>query len=235
MALPSLNTPEFETVIPSIKEPIKFRPFLVKEEKILYMALESQDAKETKDAILRVLETCIKTPGIEVNKLTTYDVEFLFLKLRAKSVGEIIKVQVKHPDSECEHSTEVEINLDDIEIHYNPDHVDKIDLGNDIGIKMSMPDLSTVLEIGGADLDIDSLFKLMINSIDFVYDQENVYEDFTEKEIQDFLESLTQEQFAKVQNFFETAPKLYYDVSWKCEACGQPDTVRLEGLQSFFT
>ena len=112
------------------------------------------------------------------------------------------------------------------EIHYNPDHVDKIDLGNDIGIKMSMPDLSTVLEIGGADLDMDSLFKLMVNSIDFVYDLDNVYEDFTAEEMQDFLESLTQEQFAKVQNFFETAPKLYYDVCWKCEACGQPDTVR---------
>ena len=234
MTLPKLVTPEFETVIPSSKEKIKFRPFLVKEEKILYMALESGDANDIKNGVIQILDSCILTPGIKVNELASYDVEYIFLRLRAKSVGEIIKVNVKHPDSDCTHETMCEINLDEVEVLFDEKHTDKIDLGNGVGIKMKMPSLDKILSLVGDD-DVENLFELVLNAIQFIYDEKDVYEEFTKKELEDFIESLTKEQFEKVQEFFSTAPKLYYDVHWVCEECGKPDTVRLEGLQSFFT
>jgi hypothetical protein len=234
MALPKLVTPEFETVIPSTKEPIKFRPFLVKEEKVLYMALESGEPKDMKNAILSILDSCIITPDIDVNSFATFDVEYLFLKLRSKSVGEIIKVNLKHRNkTSCVHETEYKLNLDKIQVKFNDDHKDIVQLDNKIGVKMKMPSLDNVLSIQG-DMNIDNIFELIKHSIVYVFDEENVYDDFTKEELQDFIENISQEQFNKIQSFFDTAPKLCEDITWTCKECNETETIRLEGLQSFF-
>lgn len=235
MALPRLTTPEFETVIPSSKEKIKFRPFLVKEEKILYMALESGDTNDIKNALLSVIDSCVLTPGIDVEKFATYDVEYLFLRIRAKSVGEIINVNLKHQNSECRHETPYQLNLENIEVIFNKEHKDKIDLGNNIGVKMKMPSLNKVLSLQDSEGIVDGIFNLILNSIEYVYDNDNIYEEFTEIELREFLESLKQDQFTEIQKFFDTLPKLYHDITWECKNCGKTETVRLEGLQSFFT
>jgi hypothetical protein len=235
MTLPRLTAPEFETVIPSSKEKIKFRPFLVKEEKILYMALESRESNDIKNALLSVIDSCILTPGIDVEKFATYDVEYLFLRIRAKSVGEVINLNLKHQNGECQHETPYQLNLENIEVMFNKEHRDKIDLGNNIGIKMKMPSLNKVLSLQDSEGSVDGIFNLILNSIEYVYDNDNIYEEFTEPELKEFLESLTQDQFTEIQKFFDTLPKLYHDITWKCENCGKTETVRLEGLRSFFT
>lgn len=233
MALPRLTTPEFETVIPSSKEKIKFRPFLVKEEKILYMALESGETNDIKNALLSVIDSCILTPGIDVEKFATYDVEFIFLRLRAKSVGEIINLNLKHQNSDCQHETPYQLNLENVHVHFNEDHNDKINLGNNIGIKMKMPNLNKILSLGDTN-DIEVIFNLILACTEYVYDSDNIYEEFTDDEMREFIESLTQDQFAEIQKFFDTMPSLYHDITWKCEQCGEEETVRLQGMQSFF-
>ena len=175
MTLPKLVTPEFETVIPSSKEKIKFRPFFVKEEKILYMALESGYANDIKNGVIQILDSCILTPGIKVNELASYDIEYIFLKLRSKSVGEVIKISVKHPDSDCDHETVCEVNLDNVEILFDERHTDKIDLGNGVGIKMKMPSLDKILSLVGDD-DVENLFEIVLNDIQLIYDEKDVYE-----------------------------------------------------------
>jgi len=234
MALPKLATPEFETVIPSTKEPIKFRPFLVKEEKILYMALESGDTNDIKNGILGILDNCILTPGVNVNEFATYDVEYLFLKLRSKSVGEIISLNIKHQYSECEGIKSYELNLDDVEIHYNEDHKDTIMITDKVGIKMKMPNLTDVLNNTINDIDVDSIFKLLLKSVECIFDEENVYDEFSEDELKEFMDNLTQDQFLEVQKFFDTIPKLYHSIEWTCDQCGETETIELQGLQSFF-
>ena len=234
MALPKLVTPEFETVIPSTKEPIKFRPFLVKEEKILYMALESGDTNDIKNGILSILDNCILTPGVNVNEFATYDVEYLFLKLRSKSVGEIISLNIKHQYSECEGIKSYELNLDDVEIHYNEDHKDTIMITDKVGIKMKMPNLTDVLNNTSNDIDVDSIFKLLLKSVECIFDEENVYDEFSEDELKEFMDNLTQDQFLEVQKFFDTIPKLYHSIEWTCDKCGETETIELQGLQSFF-
>jgi hypothetical protein len=232
MTLPRLTAPEFETVIPSSKEKIKFRPFLMREEKILYMALEGGDQKEIFNSVMRMLESCILTPGIEYTKFTSYDLEYLFLKLRAKSVGEQINVSLKHS---CGASTKVSINIEDISIQYNESHQNKIDLGGGIGIKFVDPKAAFLQEVEIGSNEIDQMMSLIYNCIELVYDENDVYEDFTQEELLEFIENLSKDQFEKIMQFFNTLPKLSHEVSYKCSGCGEKETVVLEGLQSFFT
>ena len=237
MALPIIATPEFHTEIPSTKEPIKFRPFLVKEEKVLYMALESGDNKDIFNATQTILDNCILTPGIELDKFTTYDIEYLFLQLRAKSVGEVLEVNVRHPDEdyECKAVTKVSINIDDIKIQFDENHNDKIDLGTGVGIQMMDPKASSVLKIRQDANQLEQMLDVVYSSVKLVYDQDDVYEDFTKEEFGTFMEGLTKEQFTLLTDWFETAPKLLHEISFVCEECGKPETIKLEGLQSFFT
>jgi len=231
MALPSLTAPEFFTKIPSTGKEIKYRPFLVKEEKILLMALEGNDQTEITNAIITILGNCLEE-GIDIDKLATFDVEYLFLRLRGKSVGEVIELRMSHADSECKHRTEVEVNIDDINVtEERPEN--KIQLTDEIGIKLryaGVNDLKTMNPDSSEDL-----FALIVDCIEFIYDSENVYSEFTKKELADWLEQLSSEQFKKITNFFETAPKLSHKIEWKCSACGEEDSLTLEGLTSFFT
>jgi hypothetical protein len=233
MALPSISTPEFTTQIPSTGETIKYRPFLVKEEKILLMALEGNDNAEINDAVQRILNSCI-IDDIDTNNLSTFDIEYLFLQLRGKSVGEVIELTVTHPKGDCTHKTEIAINVDEIQL-VNADNEKKIMLTDDVGVMMKYPTMKETLSVSSVENETDTMFKLISMSVDYVFDMENVYNDFTEKEIEDWINTLNQSQFKKIVEFFQNMPKLEYDIEWTCESCGKKDEVKLEGLQSFFT
>lgn len=230
MALPSISTPEFITKIPSTGQEIKYRPFLVKEEKILLMALEGGDQKEITRSIITLLKNCILV-DVDVEKLATFDVEFLFLKLRGKSVGEVVELTVAHTESECPHRSDVSINLDAIEV--NGEIQDgKVQITDEIGVKLHYPTIDSTL---GVDADnADSMFGMIIDCIDYIYDQEEVYNEFTKDELKDWVDQLNQSQFKKITDFFQDMPKLSHKVDWKCEKCGEEDSIELEGLQSFF-
>jgi len=230
MALPSIATPEFSTNIPSTGEKIVFRPFLVKEEKILLMALEGNDQQEITTAILNILNSCILSE-VDVSKLSTFDVEFLFLNLRGKSVGEVIEVKMGHTDGECKALTDASIKIDDIGI-VNEISDGKIMLTDDVGVKMRYP---TVQDVAKLDMkNSDDTFGLIAQCVEFIFDQENVYNEFTQEEIIDWVGNLNQTQFKNIALFFEGMPKLSYELKWKCDACGESETRTIEGLQGFF-
>jgi hypothetical protein len=232
MALPALASPEFMTEIPSTKQQIKFRPFLVREEKILYMALEGQDAKEIENAIVTILSNCI-LDTIDINKLTLFDIEYLFLQLRGKSVGEKVELMLSHSDenNECQHKTKLEVDLDSIKIQGEVSD-GKLMLDDKIGVKVRYPYINDASLVGKNESDVFGTLSIFV---EYVFDKDNVYNDFTKEEINDWLESLNQNQFRKLIEFFENVPKLAHDVEWTCPECKQKDSIKLEGLQSFFT
>ena len=232
MSLPQLTSPEFVTKVPSTGKEISYRPFLVREEKILLMALEGGDEKEISKAITNILTSCILS-DVKIDELATFDVEFLFLKLRGKSVGEVIELKLAHsdPDSECKHRTEVEINLD--EINVVGDISDgKIQLNDELGIKLRYAGIDDVDKIDSKSTE--QIYDLVVQCVDYIYDTDNVYDDFTKKEMSDWLEQLSTAQFQKITNFFESSPKLSHTIEWTCPECGEKDTIVLEGMQSFF-
>lgn len=235
MPLPKLVTPEFTVKVPSTKEPVKIRPFLVKEEKVLFIAMEGEDAKDIEGAIVNILESCILTPGIDVKKLPSYDLEYLFLQLRGKSVGENIKLRLSHgEDKECKAVTEVEINVDDVQVYFDENHTNNIQISDDIGIKFRDPSLGDLTSVTISDNNYDTVVNVVANCIDMVYDKEDVYDNFTFEEASEFLNSMTQDQFVKVQGFFDTLPRLRHTITWTCPECGETDSVTVEGLQNFF-
>ena len=231
MALPSLSSPEFITEIPSTKAKIKFRPFLVREEKILYMALEGGDATEIQNATVKVLNDCILTPDVDVSNLATFDVEHLFLQLRGKSVGENIDIVLRHQDSDCKETVNVSINLDDIKVTGEISD-GKIMLTDDIGIKMKYPRAGDITKLQTSEINI---FNSIAYLVDFIYDKDNVYNDYSIEEIAEWLEQLNQKQFQLITDFMNNMPKLSHTVEWTCNVCGEKETIVLEGLQSFFT
>lgn len=239
MALPKLVTPEFDTVIPSTKEAIKFRPFLVKEEKVLFMALESGEQNDIYNAVISILDSCILTKGIKKEKLASYDLEYLFLKLRAKSVGETIELKLKHLKPEfaekCSHATPVMINVDDIEVKYDETHEYTVDLGGGVGIQLSDPKISDLIKLEAAGGQMEQMLEVVCNSIDMFYDENDIYQDFTIEEAREFIDNLTKDNFEKITSFFDTMPKLTHEIIFTCPECGETETIKLEGMQSFFT
>ena len=232
MTLPIISTPKFTTDVPSTGETVHFRPFLVKEEKILLMAMEGGDANEMTEATKTILQNCIEE-DIDINKLATFDVEYLFLKLRAKSVGEMIELRIGHTgDTSCEHKTEVSINIDDIKVE-GVDTNNKIMVTDTVGIVVHYP---SMMDVAHLDIDDkDTPFKIIASCIEMVFDGDNVYEEFSEQEMIQWLEGLSQSQFAKVSEFFSKMPKLSHKIEWKCEKCKKKDSFVIEGLASFFT
>ena len=234
MALPKLETPKYSVEIPSTKETIEYRPFLVKEEKVLLIAQESNDQKQIIKAMKDIISACTFEKA-NVNRLTTYDVEYLFLQLRAKSVGETVKVKVKC--EECDHLTTITIPLNDIKITEPEKKVDStLQLNEDIGITLrpfSIDDLSKV-EAGTSANELTSTIALCIDTI---FDKENVYDskDSSKKELEEFVDSLHHQHIEKIQEFMLNQPKICYTVEWTCSECGHKNTKVLEGLQSFFT
>ena len=238
MPLPKIATPTYELVLPSNNKTVKYRPFLVKEEKLLVLALESEDTKQITNAIKAVLSSCIQTRGVKVETLPTFDIEYLFLHIRGKSVGEVIEVNLYAPD-DGKTSVPVEINIDDIKVQKDKEHDKKIKLDDNLVMEMKYPSLDQFInnnfEIGG-DVSFEKSFELIAASIDTVYTDEEVWSasDCTKKELIDFLEQMNTVQFKQVEKFFETMPKLSHEVTFINPKTKKENTVLLEGLTSFF-
>ena len=238
MPLPTIATPTYELELPSIGKKIKYRPFLVKEEKLLVLALESEDTKQITTAIRAVLKNCIQTRGVKVENLPTFDIEFLFLNIRGKSVGEEIEVNLICPDDK-ETSVPVTINIDDIKITKDKDHTNKIKLDKSLMMEMKYPSLDEFIKNNfdfTGDPDMDQSFDLIASCIDKIYTEEEVWStaDCTKKEVTEFLEQMNSRQFKGIEKFFTTMPKLSHSIDITNPNTGVKSTVVLEGLSSFF-
>jgi citrate lyase gamma subunit len=238
MPLPRIATPTYELELPSTEQTIKFRPFLVKEEKLLVIALESEDTKQITNAIKTVIKNCIETKGIKVETLPTFDIEYLFLNIRAKSVGEEIEVNIICPDDE-ETSVSVKINVDDIKVQTNEDHTNRIKLDDTLMMEMKYPSLEQFIK-NNFDISnnnaIDQSFELVASCVDKIYNEDEVWAaaDVTKKELMDFLDQMNTSQFKQIEKFFETMPKLSHTIKVKNPNTEVESEVVLEGLSSFF-
>ena len=239
MPLPTISTPTYELTLPSSNRKIKYRPFLVKEEKILIIAMESQDTKQIARAVKDVLAKCILTKGTKVDKLATFDIEYLFLNIRGKSVGEHIEVMVTCPDDE-KTQVPMSINIDDIKIQKDKDHSSDIVLDDTYTLRMKYPSLNEFIKsnFAGAvdDMNVDDTFDLIASCIEQVYSEEESWSsaDCTKKELKDFLEQLDSKQFKMIEKFFETMPKLSHTVTVINPNTKKENKIVLEGLQNFF-
>lgn len=234
MALPNLNQQTFELNVPSTDERIKFRPFLVKEEKILLQALESNKMKDIASAVKVIIENC--TFGkIDVNKLPSFDLEYIFLHIRAKSVGEVAKIKVLSPDDKTTY-VETNIDLTKINVEVDVEHTNKIELTDTAGVIMNYPTLELFIKNDYEGPNVDNLLGMFAECIDQIYDGDDVYDyaDTSEKERVEFLENLTKEQFDKIAHFFSSMPKLKHKVKITNPNTNKKNTVILEGLRSFF-
>jgi hypothetical protein len=238
MPLPKIATPTYELELPSTGETVQYRPFLVKEEKLLVIALESEDTKQITTAIKTVIKNCILTKNIKVESLPTFDIEYLFLNIRGKSVGEELEVNIVCPD-DGETQVPVKINLDDIQVQKNEEHSNKIKLDNTIMMEMKYPSLDQFIK-SNFDFNeknaMDQSFELIGSCIDKIYTEDEVWSasDVTKKEIADFLESMNSSQFKGIEKFFETMPKLSHTIKVKNPVTEIESEVILEGLASFF-
>ena len=232
MPLPKIATPSYTLEIPSLKKEIKYRPFLVKEEKILIIAMESEDSKQIAEAVKTVIGNCILTKGIKVDQLATFDIEYLFLNIRGKSVGET------GPD-DGQTQVPVSINLDDIKIDISKEHSRDIKLDDNLTLRMKYPSMKEFIKTNfGNDfsMSVDDTFDLILSCIEQVYSEEESWaaSDCTSKELSEFIEQLTSSQFKEVEKFFSTMPKLSHILKIKNPNTGIESEVLLEGLSSFF-
>ncbi len=237
MPLPKLSTPTYELEVPSTGKKIKYRPFLVKEEKILLLAMETEDEKQMASAVKTILSNCIQTSRFKVDSLSLFDIEYIFLNIRGKSVGETVDLNITCPDDN-ETVVGVEIDLDDIKVQKSDDHSNIIKLNDDVSIVMKYPSMDLFIKNNMKETtsEVDDVFEIASMCIDQVVEGEEVYEsaNFTKKEVLEFLDSLDTKQFMDLQKFFETMPKLSHTVSIKNPNTGVKSDVVIEGLASFF-
>ena len=238
MPLPKIAAPTYELELPSTKSTIKYRPFLVKEEKLLVLALESEDTKEITTAIKSVIKNCIQTRGIKVETLPTFDIEYLFLNIRGKSVGEEVEVNIIAPD-DGETQISVTIALNDIKVVEHEDHNKQIKLDDNLMMEMKYPSLDQFIK-NNFDFDqrnnIDQSFELISTCIDKIYNEDEVWStsDVSKKEVIEFLEQMNSLQFKQIEKFFETMPKLSHTLNVVNPKTKVKSSVVLEGLSSFF-
>ena len=238
MPLPKISTPTYELVLPSSNKKIKYRPFLVKEEKVLILAMESQDTSTVANAVKDVLASCILSRGVKVEKLSTFDIEYLFLNIRGKSVGEKIEVMVTCPD-DGKTQVPTSINIDEIKVIVDKKHNKDIKLDDEYTLRMRYPSLDEFVKNNfatAADVSVDDTFDLISSCIDQVYSEEESWTaaDCTKKELSQFVESLNSNQFKEIETFFETMPKLSHKVKVINPNTKKENEIVLEGLQNFF-
>ena len=239
MPLPKITTAEYELKLPSSGKAIKYRPFLVKEEKILILSLESQDNKQITNAVKQVLKECVISKGIKIDQLPSFDIEYLFLNVRGKSVGETIDLLVTCGD-DGETEVPVTISIDEITVSRSDDHSPDVELSDGYTVKMKYPSLSQFVDSNFGELEgkdvVDKSFDMVASSIDMVYNDEEMFSaaECTKKELKEWVESLTSAQFAKIEKFFETMPKLTHTLEVVNPNTKNKNTVVLEGLSDFF-
>ena len=249
MGLPTIAVPQYTLTVPSTGEALKYRPFLVKEEKILLIAMESENQTQIVDATKTIIGNCVYG-DINVDNMPTFDLEYIFLQLRGKAKGEEIDLKYKCP--KCEEEIPILINIDDIQVQKKPEHTNNIKLTDDLGVMMKYPNIRLQNQIENLTDNknkVEALFLTIIKCIDCIYDGENTYpaKDHTEKEMTDFIESLTDKQFQKISQFFDTMPALRHETELHCtnkikgkgkgketKVCGYKEEIKLEGLASFF-
>jgi hypothetical protein len=244
MALPRVASPTFNLTLPSTGEKVSYRPFLVKEEKTLLMAMESSDSRAMGKAMQDIITSC--TEGeIDLNSLASFDIEYFFLQLRGRSIGEVLTINPKRPENfQCceeakeEDICEVNINVDDITMDTSKFKSSEIKVTKDIGIKMNFPSLETVQKYAteGENIAAADVFKLIVECIEYIWDGDEIYKakDSTKKELNDFIESLSSSQFVNVREFFESMPKLSHSIDWKCPKCEKSKPLLIQGIDSFF-
>ena len=238
MPLPKIATPTYELELPSTEQTVRYRPFLVKEEKLLVLALETEDTKQITTAIKTVLKSCVLTKGIKVEQLPTFDIEYLFLNIRGKSVGEELEVKVICPDDE---KTEVPItiDLDQVKVQKSEGHNNQLKLDDTLMMEMRYPSLDQFIKNNFDFKDenqMEQSFDLIGSCIDKIYNEDEVWAtaDCTKKEVKEFLESMNSSQFKDIEKFFETMPKLTHTIKVKNPKTKVESEVVLEGLASFF-
>ena len=236
MPLPKLVVPEYELELPSSKETVKYRPFLVKEEKLLLTAMQLGEEKDMISAVKTIIKNCTNLKS-RVEELSTFDIEYVFLKIRSKSIGEVSKVMVTCPDDE-ETQVQVEIDLESVEVKFPENHTNKIELTDNIGIIMKYPSLDTFVKLNftGSEITVDNIFDLSVTCMSQIYEGDEIYDvkTYTKKELMEFLESMKSDQFQKLQDFFATMPKLEHEIEVENPQTGVKSKITLEGLGSFF-
>lgn len=236
MALPVLNSATYELTVPSTGKAIQYRPFLVKEEKVLLTVLETNDMVQISRAVRGLIEACTFNK-LAVEEMAMFDIEYIFLKIRAKSVGESSTITL--PCGSCEERNEISVNLDQVELSGKPSGKEKIQLTQDVGVVMrysKVKDVERVMKSRETSTGVDVIMSLVASCIESIYDAESVYpaSEHKPEELLDFIESLNKEQFGLIQEWFESYPKLREDVSFNCTKCGEKTEVVLEGMNDFF-
>lgn len=240
MALPKIDTPIYDLELPLSKKKIRFRPFLVKEQKNLLMAMESDDKDSIEKNIKQVLSNCTLTKGVKIDNLPVVDIEFYFLNLRARSVGEVIENKYRCNNevdgNVCGNIMETSLNLLEIKVEGLKENNDVIQLTDKISVKLKYPEFSVIQKVAGLENMTDVAFRMIAESIEYVYDGEQFYysKETTADELMEFLESLNQQQFTKIEEFFANIPKLEKKIEMKCSKCGFEHVLDVEGLDSFF-
>ena len=240
MALPKIDSPVYELVLPLSKKTIRFKPFTVKEQRNLLMALESEDRDNMEKNIKQVLHNCTLTEGIDVDKLPVVDVEYFFIQLRARSVGEIAHNKYRCENTVdgviCNHSMDVDVNLLDIGVEFPSDVSDTIQLTDKISIKFNYPEYSVIEKANKFTSISDMAFNMILDSVEYIFDGEQFFyaKETPRKELSDFVDSLSQDQFMKIEEFFENLPVLRKVITVKCEKCGFVHSIVSEGIEDFF-
>ena len=245
MALPKLNTPTYELKIPSTGQKVKYRPFLVKEEKILLMAIEDGSVAAMSKAMNNIISEC--TEGeIKIKDLAPFDIEYFFLQLRGKSVGDIVDLTLRKPGNltcgkklkDCTEMCEIKIDINDVSVDSSEVKDSKIELTDTIGVKLNYPQFEVIQKFTGIDggATPQNIFELINECIEYIWDGKEIYKakDSTKKEIDEFVESLSTGQFQKIREFFDGMPKLKHDIIWKCPKCDKEAPIVLEGIDAFF-
>ena len=236
--LPKLDTPLFEVNLLSTGKAVKFRPFLVKEQKLFLMASESEDTKEMVSTIRQVLNNCI-VDEIDVNSLPSFDLEYLFMNLRARSVEEVVNLKYKCnqvvEEKKCNHIVEFDVNILEIEPTIHEGHESKIQLTDKLGVCLKYPTFEIFEKVDKLE-ENDAMIKILIDCIDYIYDEDQVYyaKDTTPKELEEFIDNLQQKDLEKFKNFFDTMPEIKKELDFKCVKCGHEENITVKGIQNFF-
>lgn len=240
MALPVNSTPVYTVQVPSTKKEFKFRPFLVRDEKALLIAQQSENDSVMLDTVKEVIKTCAKS-DIDVDKLASFDIEYIFLQMRAKSIGEIVQLSfqcdIDHGEDNPKSITTVDVNLEEVKVVQFDGHTNKVKLFGDVGVVLKYPTIDTIKKMESlSDSEVDQMFEIVVDCIDYIYDANEVHtaKDQRREELIEFLNNLTADQFDSIQEFFRTMPQLRAYVSYKCPVCGRDHNKYMEGLASFF-
>ena len=233
--LPKMVTPKYDMIVPSTGKSITYRPYVVKEEKLLLIAMESQDEKQIENAVMSIIEECVES-ALDINTLTNFDVEFMFVTLRAKSVGEGIELSPKC--QHCEEINEVKLDLDEVSIKNLEDQTDTmIKLTDDISVELQWPTMKNRhIDLVDENSETETIINMMTSTIGTIYSGEEIFvtSDVPKKEVKDFVESLSNEQFNQVVDVMAKAPYLSYDLKYDCKKCGESNSIELNGLSDFF-